>query len=110
MDRFTEYRVMWLMVFFDLPTETQKERKAHARFRKILVQDGFTMFQFSIYIRHCPSFENASVHVKRVKNNLPEKGEIGILCVTDKQFGSMEIFSNTKPTETTTPFQQLEMF
>ena len=51
-NRFSEYRVMWVMVFFDLPTETRKERKAASEFRKQLVSDGFNMFQFSIYIRH----------------------------------------------------------
>ena len=59
---------MWVLVFFDLPTETKKERKAAAKFRKDLLCDGFTMFQFSIYLRHCPSMENAEVHIKRVKN------------------------------------------
>lgn len=48
-ERFSEYRVMWVMVLFDLPTETKKERKASADFRKRLMGDGFTMFQFSIY-------------------------------------------------------------
>ena len=51
MDRYSEYRVMWILVFFDLPTETQKDKKAYALFRKNLQKDGFTMFQFSIYIR-----------------------------------------------------------
>lgn len=46
MDRFSEYRMMWVLVFFDLPTDTKKERKAYAQFRKKLMQDGFTMFQF----------------------------------------------------------------
>jgi len=110
MDRFSEYRIMWVMVFFDLPTETKKERKAHSDFRKKLIQDGFTMFQFSIYIRHCPSFENATVHIRRVKNALPEKGQVGILCVTEKQFGAMELFYGLKKTVTSTPYQQLEMF
>ena len=57
MDRFSEYRIMWVLVFFDLPTDTKKDRKAHALFRKNLQKDGFTMFQFSIYIRHCASME-----------------------------------------------------
>lgn len=52
MDRFSEYRIMWVLVFFDLPTETKKEKKAYADFRKNLQKDGFTMFQFSIYVRH----------------------------------------------------------
>ena len=109
-NRFSEYRVMWVMVFFDLPTETRKERKAAAEFRKQLVSDGFNMFQFSIYIRHCPSVENAEVHIKRVKRNLPEYGYVGILCITDKQFGQMELFVGSKPESLNPPVQQLELF
>ena len=93
---------MWVLVFFDLPTETKKERKAAAKFRKDLLCDGFTMFQFSIYLRHCPSMENAEVHIKRVKKCLPEYGEVGILCITDKQFGNIEIFSAQKKQKITT--------
>ena len=96
MDRLSEYRVMWVLVLFDLPTETKKERKAYATFRKKLLQDGFAMFQFSIYLRHCPSAENAAVHIKRVKSILPEYGEVGIIKITDKQFGEIEIFSEKK--------------
>ena len=101
---------MWVLVFFDLPTETRKERKSHAQFRKNLLNDGFTMFQFSIYLRHCASRENAEVHLKRVKTFLPEKGNVGILVITDKQFGSMELFSCKKEKQVTTPYQQLELF
>lgn len=110
MDRFSEYRVMWVMVFYDLPTETKKQRKVAAKFRKNIMSDGFTMFQFSIYLRHCPSKENADVHIKRVKAYLPEEGLVGILCVTDKQFGSMELFHGKKTTEKQVGGQQLELF
>jgi CRISPR-associated protein Cas2 len=110
MERLSEYRIMWVLVLFDLPTETKKERKVYSKFRKDLIQDGFTMFQFSIYLRHCPSRENAEVHIKRVKNMLPEKGQIGILSITDKQFGSMELFYGKKEKEVHTPYQQLELF
>ena len=109
-ERFSEYRIMWVLVFFDLPTETKKERKAYSAFRKKLIDDGFTMFQFSIYLRHCPSSENANVHVKRVKNALPELGQIGILCITDKQFGQMELYQGKKEQPVKTPYQQLELF
>ena len=67
MKRLSEYRIMWILVFFDLPTETKKEKKAYVQFRQTLQRDGFTMFQFSIYVRHCASSENAAVHIKRVK-------------------------------------------
>ena len=74
------------------------------------MKDGFQMFQFSIYMRHCSSRENAEVHIQRIKNILPEKGHIGIMCITDKQFAMMEIFHGKKITKTATPGQQLEMF
>ncbi len=110
MQRFSEYRVMWLLVLFDLPTETKKDKKAYALFRKNLIRDGFTMFQFSIYIRHCASMENAEVHKKRVKSFLPEFGKVGIICITDKQFGNIELFYGNKPQHTNAPGQQLELF
>ncbi|MBX7206025.1 MAG: CRISPR-associated endonuclease Cas2 [Bacteroidia bacterium] len=108
--RLNEYRIMWVLVFFDLPTETAAERKIYAKFRKELMADGFTMFQFSIYMRHCASRENADVHIKRTKTKLPEKGHIGILCITDKQFGMMEIYFGKKQAELPVPIQQLELF
>ena len=58
---------MWVLVFFDLPTETKRDKKAYTLFRKNLIQDGFTMFQFSIYIRHCASQENADVHINEIE-------------------------------------------
>lgn len=108
--RFSEYRIMWILVFFDLPTQTKRERKAASDFRKCLMGDGFTMFQFSIYIRHCASFENAEVHHKRIKTFLPEKGQVAIITITDKQFGEIEIYSNQKAKEPQAPGQQLELF
>ncbi len=108
--RFNAYRNMWVMVLFDLPTETKKERRTAQQFRKSLMQNGFIMFQFSIYMRFCQSAENADVHTKRVKSILPEKGKVGIFSITDKQFGRMEIFHGVKKApEQETP-QQLELF
>ncbi|MBS1744075.1 MAG: CRISPR-associated endonuclease Cas2 [Bacteroidetes bacterium] len=109
-NRLNAYRIMWVMVFFDLPTETKKERKIYADFRKKILADGFSMFQFSIYLRHCASMENAEVHIRRVKKILPEKGHVGIMTITDKQFGMMEIFQGKSPTEPIVVPQQLELF
>ncbi len=101
---------MWVMVFFDLPTETKKERKAASMFRKNLIKDGFSMFQFSIYMRHCSSRENAQVHIKRVKSFLPALGHVGILNITDKQFGMIELFYGKKEEHRPEMPQQLELF
>lgn len=101
---------MWVLVFFDLPTDTKRERKAAQLFRKQLIKDGFTMFQFSIYLRHCPSRENSKVHRRRTKNNLPKYGKVCILEVTDRQFGNMELFFGKKEVEKPNTVQQLELF
>ena len=110
MDRFSEYRIMWVLVFFDLPTDTKKERKAATKFRKDLISDGFLMFQFSIYMRHCPSMESAETHIRRVKNFLPDKGQVGILSITDKQYSRMELFSEHKAHQAPDEGIQLELF
>lgn len=108
--RFSAYRIMWVLVFFDLPTDTKKARKAASVFRNRLLDDGFTMFQFSIYLRHCPSRENAKVHVNRVKRSLPKEGKVCILEITDKQFGNMELFYGVTPKKMPQPVQQLQLF
>ena len=69
-ERLNAYRVMWVMVLYDLPTDSKASMKAANLFRKQLVDDGFSLFQFSMYIRHCPSRENAEVHIRRVKDIL----------------------------------------
>ena len=108
--RLNQYRIMWLMILYDLPTETKSERNIAAKFRKNIMKDGFHMFQFSAYLRHCASRENLEVHKKRVKINLPEKGHIGMLAITDKQFGDMELYFGKKKAEPQKTPQQLELF
>ncbi len=101
---------MWILVFFDLPTDTAKAKKAYVDFRKNILKDGFIMFQFSIYIRHCASKENMEVHLKRVRSFVPDEGSVGILTITDKQFGDIEIFEKRRQIVPQTPGLQLELF
>ncbi len=101
---------MWVLCFFDLPTETKIERMRHTQFRKDLLRDGFSRFQLSIYIRHCTSVENAEVHIKRIKSMMPPEGSVSILCITDKQFGKIQIFYGKKEKPPPKGSQQLELF
>ena len=98
------------MVFFDLPTETKRQRKQYTVFRKNLMRDGFTMMQFSIYVRHCASAENAQVHVNRTKRILPPEGHVVIMTITDKQFANIEIFHSATQEAPHASGQQLELF
>ena len=108
--RLNAYHIMWLFVMFDLPTNTKKERRDASGFRKKLLKDGFTMMQYSIYVRHCASKESAEVHIKRVKSNIPEKGQVSILTVTDKQYGMILNFWGVKSEPLSPQPKQLELF
>jgi len=109
-NRLNAYRIMWLFVFFDLPTNTKKERRTAQQFRKMLLKDGFTMMQYSVYTRHCASFESATVHVKRVKSFVPSAGQVSILQITDKQYGNIENFWGISSDPLPGSPQQLELF
>ncbi|HBX50717.1 MAG TPA: CRISPR-associated endonuclease Cas2 [Bacteroidales bacterium] len=109
-ERLNAYHIMWLFVFFDLPVVKKKERKDAARFRKELQNDGFTMMQYSVYIRHCASTESADVHEKRVKKFMPGKGYISILRITDKQYGNIVNFWGVETKPLTPGPKQLELF
>ena len=104
------YRCMWALVMFDLPTDTKLARKHYTVFRKRLLDNGFSMLQFSVYARHCASKENLEVHVRRIKRHLPPDGEVRIMPVTDRQFERMEIFwGKTRKIPTPAP-PQLQLF
>lgn len=86
-----EVRILWLFVFFDLPVVTKDERRAATRFRNFLKDDGYMMLQLSVYARVCRGEEAAEKHVQRVTRNLPKKGSVRALQVTDKQYGRMRL-------------------
>ncbi|QBZ82393.1 CRISPR-associated endoribonuclease Cas2 [Hydrogenovibrio crunogenus] len=101
---------MWIIVLFDLPTDSEKARKDYTNFRKHLLENGFTMMQYSVYMRHCASDENAQMHVQRVRAILPPDGEVRIVKITDKQFGKIEVFYGKKRIETEKAPEQLMFF
>jgi len=101
---------MWLIAMFDMPTETKVQRDAYVRFRKGLLKDGFSMMQYSVYIRHCASEENATVHCERIKSMLPAEGEVRVIMITDKQFGRMNVFYGRRRKPTPPAPAQVELF
>lgn len=104
------WRSMWVIAMFDLPTDTPAARKAYARFRKSLMEDGFTMMQYSVYVRHCASIENAEVHLSRMGGIVPAAGEVRFLTITDRQFGRIRVFTGKKRSSPGASPSQLELF
>ena len=95
---------------FDLPVDTPRARKAYARFRKTLLEDGFTMMQYSIYSRHCASIDNAEMHVRRMGDRVPSEGEVRFLTITDRQFGRIQVFAGKKRQPIAPSPSQMELF
>ena len=101
---------MWIVVFFDLPTNTKDERKLASNFRNNLKKDGFAMFQFSVYTRPCPSRESLEVHASRVQKLIPANGHVSIASLTDKQYGSIINYFGGNYAALSPMPKQLQMF
>ena len=82
-------KYMWMMVMFDLPTETAEERHKATRFRDFLLDTGFEMAQYSVYMRFTGTKENSQKYVHMLKENNPRTGDVCILFFTDYQFGEI---------------------
>lgn len=90
------YKDMRVIVLFDLPTTTRKERGDATRFRSDLIDDGFDMLQYSVYSRLCANRDIADKHMQRIKCVSPEVGSVRMLYVTENQFTGMQVLAGAK--------------
>jgi CRISPR-associated protein Cas2 len=81
-----------MFVMFDLPVTTKSERRAAAKFRLWLLDQGWEMSQFSVYLRWCASKEQGERWLREISRNLPGTGKVHVLMVTDRQFEQMVVF------------------
>ena len=82
----SSYRIMWMLVMFDLPVIQRKERKEATDFRNALLDMGFEMSQFSVYMRFCTSHAQVESFCLKIHSHLPKGGKVHILQFTDKQY------------------------
>lgn len=101
---------MWLVVMFDLPTTTKADKRRYRHFRDLLLDEGFAMLQYSIYARHLATRERAAAKTARIAANIPFRGEIRVLKVTEAQFSRMEVFSNYRRKDPEREPPQLELW
>lgn len=92
------YRLMWLMVMFDLPVLKPEERKAATDFRNDLLDMGFERCQFSIYLRFCEGRQQTETWTRKVRSVLPDGGKVYCLVFTDKQYGEIVRFEEKRRT------------
>ena len=104
------YRLMWLLVTFDLPVETRKQRKAAHDFRVHLLDLGFEMSQLSNYLRFCNGKEQFDSYVRKIESNLPERGDVFVFQFTDRQYENVVRFSDQSRRRRQKNPEQLALF
>lgn len=83
-------RFMRILVFFDLPVVRREDRKEYQNFRRFLLNDGYIMLQYSVYSRICNGVDGVNKHTIRLKKNLPARGSVRYLQITEKQYSEMK--------------------
>ena len=104
------YRIMWMLVMFDLPVGTPKERKNATRFRNFLLDEGFEMAQFSVYLRFCKGKEQVESYARRIERVVPEYGSVNLLAFTDRQYENIVRFTAGTKEKTRKNPDQLALF
>lgn len=89
-------RFMRILVFFDLPVTSKKDRKAYADFRKFLIKEGFIMIQYSVYAKTTRNHDDAKKHYAVIKSHVPPRGAVRAMIVTEKQYASIEILAGER--------------
>lgn len=104
-------KFMRLLVFFDLPVVKKEDRQEYQQFRRFLLNDGYIMIQFSVYSRICNGIDGAKKHIIRLKRNLPPKGSVRYLQITEKQYSEMKfLVGKPKSQEKVIKSDQLNVF
>lgn len=105
-----DLRLMWIVLFFDLPVKKPKQRRAATHFRNFLLKDGYIMLQYSVYARVCKGQDAVKKHIKRSQEHLPCEGSVRALQVTDKQYSRMRILLGNLTPEESSGGDQLLFF
>ncbi len=97
MKRLSGYRLMWMMVLYDLPVVEEHDRHEASKFHRFLLNEGFYMAQYSVYMKHAGSQAAIDAQKKHITKNLPNSnGHVNVLVFTDKQYENIECFLSHK--------------
>lgn len=110
MRQLSGYRVMWMMVIFDLPVVEEESRKTASKFRLYLKDLGFEMAQFSVYVRHTSGKEAVENYLRKIESAMPPEGKVDILQFTDRQYETITCFRGGGRAATKKAPQQYELF
>jgi CRISPR-associated protein Cas2 len=94
---------------FRSPDRYEKERREYTKFRNS-PQNGYDMLQFSVYCRICKGQDTAERYMLHLETNLPPKGNIRAMSVTNTQYERMKILIGMDKKEEKIGSKQLLLF
>lgn len=94
-------RILRLLVMFDLPTKTKRDKDRYIKFKRFLEDDGYMREQNSIYTRSLLSRSSAAAHRDRLRDHIPPSGSVVAIELTEKQYVDREILVETRPQKRT---------
>jgi len=98
------------MVLFDLPTASKAERRSYSKFRDFLLDNGFEMAQYSVYVRHTNGKDAVKAIITKVEAAMPPEGKVDILQFTDKQYENIVCLRGERRIDSPKNPDQLLMF
>ncbi len=101
---------MWLLALFDLPVKEKVQKRSYVRFRRLLLTEGFSQLQYSVYAQYCASEDSTQAKRRRIRSQLPEEGQVRLVSITDKQFAAMEVYLGKLSSEPEQPLGQGLLF
>lgn len=92
----SNYKLMRVLVIFDMPVEKKEERREYSRFRKFLINEGYMMLQFSVYVKFCTNFSMVKKYILHLELAKPKYGNVRAFTITENQFINMKIICGEK--------------
>jgi CRISPR-associated protein Cas2 len=105
-----KYELMWMMVLFDLPVIEKTERKEAADFRHFLLDNGFSMVQYSIYTKVLSGLDACQKYYNLIERHLPKNGKVDIVTITDRQYENIKSYNGRVKNDAKKTPKQLLLF
>ena len=110
MNHYGDFRHMWVLAMFDLPTQTKSQRRCYTQFRHHLLDGGFAMLQYSVYQKFVTTQDAAQQEAKYVERGLPNTGKVRVLFFTSKQWRMSKVYDGKIPKPPKKTPDQLVLF
>ena len=105
------WRIMWVLAVYDCPVSTPEERKRYQQFHNLLLEENFSMEQFSVYLRHFPTMAAAEAEISKIGRRVPPNAKAAFFLLTDKQYSMTREFLGPRTIKKEPPKQlQIELF